>query len=250
MYFEETFRVRAGDTDTFGLCRPSAVLDMLQEAATRAAVQLHVSREEMIQRYNVFWMLARVWYRLDRPVFWNDSLTIRTWHRGSKGASMYRDFDIIRNGATVGEAISVWVLAQVESRKLYRLANIEEFEGTSGGELCKEKLLSKLHMPPELRPTGERQLYYSDCDVNGHVNNVRYADFACDALHMQRLEAERFVSSVQIGYLKECRAGETLQLSTGCRDGVWYAQGSGPEDTARFDASLVLSPLDNPGAGA
>lgn len=250
MYFEETYRVGARDTDPFGLCRPSSLMDFLQETATKAAIALHASREEMIARYNAFWMLARAWYRLDQPVGWDDRLTIRTWHRGGKGVSMYRDFDILRDGAPIGEAVNVWVLAGLETRKLCRLAEIEEFDGTSGGALCKTRLLPKLRVPVQLGGGEVRALHYSDCDVNGHVNNVRYADFACDALHLQRLGAGRYVSSVQLGYLKECRAGESLTLSTGCRDGVWYVQGDGGEGKARFDAALTLSPLDNPGDGA
>ena len=64
MYYENTYRVGARDVDPFNQCRPSSMMDFLQEAATEAAVELHVSREEMVARYHVFWMLARIWYRL------------------------------------------------------------------------------------------------------------------------------------------------------------------------------------------
>ncbi len=229
MYFERTFRVGARDVDPFGQCRPSSMMSFLQEAATSAAVALGVSREEMIRRYNVFWMVARIWYQLDKPVRWDEEITIRTWHRANKGASMYRDFDLYRDGERIGEAVSVWVLADLDTHKLFRLGDVSEFEGTGGGE---------------------RPLHYSDADVNGHVNNTRYSDFACDALHMQRLGNGNFVSSLQIGYLKECRPGETIRLSTGYGDGVWYVQGDGAEGKARFDAALTLTPLDDPPPGA
>lgn len=249
MYFEANYHVGARDVDPFNQCRPSSMMDFFQEAAAMASVELHASREEMLARYNVFWMLARAWYRLDRPVRWNDQLTIRTWHRGSKGACMYRDFDIYRDGELIGEAVDVWVLADQDTRKLSRMSDMSEFEGTSGGELCKTKRLSKLHIPIELEEVGKRHLHYSDCDINGHVNNVRYSDFACDALHMQRLGVGRFVSSVQIGYLKECRAGESICLSTGHQNGVWYVQGAGYGQKPRFDAAITLSPLDKPNTG-
>lgn len=159
---------------------------------------------------------------------------------------MYRDFDLLMDGKPIGEAVSVWVLADLDTHKLFRLGNVREFDDTSGGALCKEKLLPRLKVPVPLVPTQARALHYSDTDVNGHVNNVRYADFACDALEMQRLGQGRFVSSVQIGYLKECRAGETIRLSTGCANGTWYVQGDGEEGKPRFDAALTMSPLDKP----
>ena len=250
VFYERSFRVDSRDVDPFNQCRPSALLGYLQEAATEAACALHVSREEMIDKYHVFWMLARMWYRLDRPLFWDDTVTIRTWHRGDKGASMYRDFDLFRDGERVGEAVSVWVLADLDTHKLFRLSNVMEFRDTTGGELCKDKALGRLRVPVALHPAEERPMRYSDADINGHVNNVRYADFACDALDMQRLGAGRRVSSLQIGYLKECRPGEKLHLHTGFQDGTHYVRGQGIEGKARFESALLLSPLDKPGAGA
>ena len=105
VFYERSFRVDSRDVDPFNQCRPSALLGYLQEAATEAACALHVSREEMIDKYHVFWMLARMWYRLDRPLFWDDTVTIRTWHRGDKGASMYRDFDLFRDGERYGKKL-------------------------------------------------------------------------------------------------------------------------------------------------
>lgn len=43
MYYENTYRVGARDVDPFNQCRPSSMMDFLQEAATEAAVELHVS---------------------------------------------------------------------------------------------------------------------------------------------------------------------------------------------------------------
>lgn len=243
VFYERSFRVDSRDVDPFNQCRPSALLGYLQEAATEAACALHVSREEMIDKYHVFWMLARMWYRLDRPLFWDDTVTIRTWHRGDKGASMYRDFDLFRDGERVGEAVSVWVLADLDTHKLFRLSNVEEFAGTDGGELCKDKRLTGLRMPEGLTLAEHRTLHYSDADINGHVNNVRYADFACDALHLERLDGRQYVSQLQLCYLAECRPGEAIDLLTGQSEGRQLVQGMGEEGKIRFDAALTLDNL-------
>ena len=178
MYHEAAFRVGARDADIFGQCRPSAMMDFLQEAATGAAIALHVSREETLRDYGAFWMLARIWYRLEEPVLWDDRLTVQTWHRGDgHGPSMYRDFDIFRAGRRIGEGVSIWVLADAETRRLRRVSELPGFRETTGGERCKSRMLSKLRPPVPLETAGTRQLGYSDCDVNGHVNNIHYADY-------------------------------------------------------------------------
>ena len=240
MYYEDTYRVAARDVDPFNQCRPSSVLNFLQEAATRAAVEMHVSRDEIAQRYHSFWMLIRMWYRLDRPLYWNEELTVRTWHRGGKGVSLYRDFDLYRNGEPVGEAVSTWVIADLDTHKPRRLSDMGELEGTTGEELCKSIRLHRAHMPAQLTVREKRLLHYSDADINGHVNNVRYADFACDAIHLEQEGVGKFVSSIQISYLKECRPGETVTLSAVQEDSTWYVRGADGEETERFEAAVTL----------
>ncbi len=240
MYFEDTYRVGARDTDPFNQCRPSSILNFLQEAATDAAAELHVSRDEIIENYNCFWMLARIWYRLDKPLYWDDKLTVRTWHRGGKGVSMYRDFDLYCNGEQTGEAVSVWVLADMDTHKLKKLNEVEEFKLTTGGDLCKDIKLHRSRFPEELVLAERRLLHYSDCDVNVHVNNVRYADFACDAIRLDQRGEGKFVSSVQLSYLKECLAGESIDLFFGEKDGFCYVRGADSTEVERFEAEISL----------
>ena len=159
---------------------------------------------------------------------------------------MYRDFDLLMDGKPIGEAVSVWVLANLDTHKLFRLGNVREFDDTSGGALCKEKLLPRLKVPVPLVPTQARALHYSDTDVNGHVNNVRYADFACDALEMQRLGQGQFVSSVQIGYLKECRAGRPFVSRRAAKTEHGMCRATGKREsrdlTRRSPCPLLTSP--------
>ena len=243
MFYEQSYLVDSRDVDQWNACRPSGLLGILQEAAVAAACELHVSREEMVEKYGLFWMMARLWYRLDRPLRWGERVTVRTWHRGGKGASTYRDFDLSVDGQPVGEAVSLWVVADAETHRLGRVGAVEEFQGTGGGALCKEKTLSRLRLPQDMELADRRAMHYSDTDINGHVNNVRYADFICDALHMENLGPERFVSSLQVGYLAECRAGETLELYTGRQDGLWYVHGTDAGGKSRFDGAVGLSNL-------
>lgn len=242
--FEESYRVNSRDVDRFNQCRPSAVLGYLQEAATGAAKEGGFTRERLLDRYNLFWMLARVWYRLDKPIFWDQELTVCTWHRGNQGMMMYRDYDMYVGDERIGEGVSVWVLADRDTKRLSRMSNITELQGTDGGPRCKDKLLHKLHVPDGLPLVENRLIHYSDTDVNGHVNNSRYADFACDAASLEQNGRGRFVSSIQLGYLAECRAGEMLGIHAGEADGAWLVRGRDKNGAPRFDAEISLSPLD------
>ncbi len=240
LYYDYNFRLTGMDVDGAGQCKPSALLDHFQVAAALAAEDGGFSRERLLEEYGGFWMVARSWVRLDRPLSYEDRLTVRTWHRGGKAALMYRDYDVYAGGERVGESVSAWVLADLRTRKILRLSSVPELQGTGGGELCKTRVLSRLHLPETLRETERRPMRYSDTDCNGHVNNTRYADFACDALDMGALERGHFVSEMQIGFLGECRPGEVLSIRTGESEGTRYVRGLDEGGKARFEAALVF----------
>ena len=241
-FYEYTGATMGGHgVDRCGRARPSTLLFHLQEAAVGASDALLISRETMLVRHNVFWMLARIWFRLERPIAWDEPLLIRTWHRGGRGVTTYRDYDIYAGGELAGEAVSSWVLADWDTKKLLRMTNVPEFADTTGGSLCKDRALHKLQMPEGLAPAEQRLLRDSDGDINGHVNNARYADFACDALGTERLPPEQFVSELQLGYVAECRPGEMLDISTAWADGAAFAQGMGPDGRSRFEARVQIA---------
>jgi len=243
MVFEMDFHVGAGEAGLGLQCRPSGVLSILQEAATQAACQFHASGPEMLEKYNALWMVTRMWYRLERPLMWNEQVTVRTWHRGAKGAAMYRDFDLLVNGRPVGEAVSTWVLVDDGSRRLLRPSAVKELELTDGGELCKDKKLTGLRLPEGMELVEERRFHYSDIDCNGHVNNVRYADVAADAARLERRLDRQFVSSLQIGYIRECMAGERIRVLTAETEEGLFVLGAGQEGDTRFDARFTLDNL-------
>ncbi len=242
-FYEGQFRVDSRDVDLFNQCRPSALLGILQEAATQAALALGASGPEVLAKYNCLWMVTRSWVELDAPLRWNDLVDVKTWHRGASGASSYRDFDLFRDGKAVGQGSTLWVMVDADSRKLFRMKELAEFQGTDGGELCKSVKLHRIPMPEEFDNRVRRDLRYSDTDINGHVNNIHYADFACDSLHLEELGRGKFVRSLQIGYVNECRAGETIWVDTAARGDELLARGSGEDGVERFEFSLTLADL-------
>lgn len=240
-FLEMEYRVDSRDVDMFGLCRPSAVLGFLQEAATQASMALKISGPEALEKYNALWMINRIWVELDCPIRWNDLLTVHTWHRGANGVSTYRDFDIFRDGRLIGQSVTSWVMVDADSHKLLRLKDVVEFHGTDGGHRMKSIKLRRAELPEEFDAACSRGMAYSDTDINGHINNTHYADFACDALHMERLGKGKFVREIQLDYTTECMAGETLRLDTAVRGDSLFAQGTGEDGVRRFDCAIRLA---------
>lgn len=243
-FYQDNYLIDSRDMDLFSQCRPSALLGHLQEGATQAAAAIGLSHQASREKYGAFWMLVRIRYELYRPIHWGERLTVKTWHRGAKAAMTYREFDLLVGEEMVGRALSVWVLAGWEDRQLRKLAGLQELTGTDGGSLCRKDTLHRPKAPSLLTPVGLRRLNYSDTDLNGHINNTRYADYACDALALEQLGRGKYVSALQIDYLQECMPGETLELLTGeMGDGSLYVAGRDGEGQDHFDALVTLTDL-------
>lgn len=238
--YEQTYSIDSRDVDGHAQCRPSALLGYLQEAATGAAEQFGFGRELLMERYGAVWVVTRTMYRLDRPLFWNDELTLQTWHRGGKGAIMYRDYDLFSGGERIGEAVSAWVLMHLDTGRIEKLSKFTEFARNYGEDRCKDVVLTKLRFPVEPSPVETRVMRYSDTDINGHVNNTRYADFACDTVRLEEREKNEFVSRLQIDFLAQCWPGETMELLSAVNGDSRYVVGRDREEKGRFEALLTL----------
>ena len=240
LHFEKTYVIDSRDLDCFNVCRASALLGYLQDAAGLAAGQFGATNMEMVDKYNHCWMVIRTGYSLDRPLRWGDKLSIKTWHRGGDKPLMYRDFDLLLDGKPIGQALAIWSLVSLSDHSIARADHFPEFAGTDGGSLIRDTKLPKLKLPAGLEPIQRRTLRYSDTDGNGHVNNTRYADFICDAAGLETADPETFVKTLHIDFLRECKAGQTLSL-LGCRDGGgFYAQGQDEQGEARFQGYIEV----------
>lgn len=240
-FYEQTYDVRVLDTDLFGLCRPSSVMNFLQETAASHSVELGIGREDMASSSHAIWMLVRLRYTLFRPLHGDEELKVKTWYRTPHGAFIQRDFELSCNGERIGYALSTWVLADVNNHTLLKAEDLIAGNGASKDELFTEKL-GKIRMPKELEEVSVRQLGYSETDVNGHINNTRYADYACDAIHFEKLTG-KYVKEFQITYSAECLAGQTLHMLCKNEDNTFYVRGVDKDQKSHFDIRMELAEI-------
>jgi hypothetical protein len=57
---------------------------------------------------------------------------------------------------------------------------------------------------------------------------------------MERLSQDRYLAEIQIGYLAECRPGETLTIQTSGLGDSRFVRGVGPEGKPRFESVLLF----------
>ncbi len=238
--YTDSFSVSSLDTDAAYECRPSALFGFLQKAITGHSQKIGTSRDDVLAKYNSYWMILRTWVRLQRPIIWGETLTVNVMVRHPHGTRLYRDCDLYIGDEHVGEATTVWVLANRKTKRPINLEHLPELP-TADPPGAKDITLSRIVFPDNMELHDQRKLYYSDTDINGHINNTKYVDLASDAAELDKRPHGVFMQEIIISYVNECFAGEQLSLYRGKADGKLYIHGIGPDGTDRFDCIIRMS---------
>jgi acyl-ACP thioesterase len=197
------------------------MFQFFQETAICHAENLGVGREDMA-RTGQAWILSRITVIADRRPKYCETITVRTWPRGSEKLFAMRNYEIRDNSdIPVVRARSGWIVVDMEKRRPLRPQSVMDSLPLNEG-------LESL--PPEadgaaglsehgsLQKKTERQALYTDIDFYGHVNNVRYIQWIEDTLEPQILEkADKM--RLDINYLNEILDGEVIEMFSGQVEG-------------------------------
>ena len=210
-FFEHQYTVGHLEIDIFSRCKPSSIMMFMQHAATINSQIQGISRDQLIESRGCFWILSRARFEINEPLLLDDEITLKTWCREAKGVTWNREFEFIKNGKIIGGASTLWVIADLKTKKMIKVSTFSNLEELTNPDKRSGVELVRLKPDRELHSLGIRRVVYSDCDINQHLNNTRYADILCDMLDMH-LETGRFVSSLQINFVDEARAGDKLEV--------------------------------------
>lgn len=238
-YYEADFPVLTRDSDCFSQCQAASLLSFLQETGLSSLSELGLTRTYLLERYNAVWMLARVRYNLTGPIRLGDVITVRAWCREAHGMALYRDYTILRDGVQIGEALALWMLVDAKARTLLPVSSVPDFCDLVKHPPAKKQQLGRLDLPEGLESVVFRTVEYSQADMNGHLNNSRYADLICDTIRMAEWNGA-YISELQISYLSECMPGCVLEMSMLQQGDTRYIRGTGDDGVVRFEARAVL----------
>jgi len=218
--YEEQFKIRASEVDTNQQATLPTICNLLQEVAGNHARQLAFDITDL-QENELTWVLHRLQVQMDRYPDWRETITIRTWPSGGDGLRAHRDFLILdQEENIVGHALSYWLILNIKSRRPMRIP--------------KEILSSVPNNSDHVLPVtdGEfRELEYaedqsqtftvrkSDLDLNNHVNNVRYVEWA-----LACLPEEYKAHQIDIKFLGEATADDTAVAQSESQNGQYHFQ--------------------------
>jgi len=120
------------------------------------------------------------------------------------------------------------VLFNIRERYLCRTGEIGEnypYDLAHGTALAEP---TKIKMPDNMEHLARRIVMYSDTDMNGHMNNAKYADWICELFSPDTLKNDQ-MADLRINYIAEtymddvvdiyCKQLENTTLVCGKRNG-------------------------------
>ena len=208
----DNFTVNDLQCDRFGRLKMSAICWFVQEMAGRHCVKLGLDWDPLAKR-GLFWAIIRHRVQVSRLPRKGETIRIETWPMPTTRVAYPRAvvaFD--GEGRTLFSSTSLWVLMDLQSRAMI-------LPGKSGVEVPGILRGGELKAPASLHPTEfdrglQRTVGFTDLDINGHMNNCRYLDWAADLLPSDFHRAHG-IREFTLCYLSEAREGDRLELGYG-----------------------------------
>ena len=233
---EEVFRIAPADLDVAGSVTIIRMLDRMQRIADVHATVLGVGRDDLSKK-NLVWMSARSAVRVCREIRMNERITIRTWTGQNTHASCPRYFAFVdEQGACIGEGSTIWMLIEPDTRKIVSPQKADLPEIYVKTDRAEPEFLPIPRMS-RIDAVETRVPRYSDIDINGHVNNVRYVNWVLDALPIQKLR-DCFVTTLQVNYRQEIRPIDVCTLELQQEDMEVLAVGKSEQGRTFFEARI------------
>lgn len=159
------------------------------------------------------WVLSRMAIEMfDMPIAYSH-FSVETWVERVYRLFTDRDFSVLdENGNPVGYARSVWAMISTETRKPADLLEIHG--GSITDYICdKECPIAKPGRVKVTNPAPKSEIlaHYSDIDINGHVNSIKYIEHILDLFPLS-LFKERKLKRFEVAYVAESYFGDVLKF--------------------------------------
>ena len=159
------------------------------------------------------WVLSRLAIELEDMPRQYEPFSIETWVENVYRLFTDRNFAILdKEGKAIGYARSVWAMISMETR---RPADLLTLHGGSITDYvcdkeCPIEKPSRIKVGTDM-PVEVYETRYSDIDINGHVNSIKYIEHILDLFPLD-LYRQRPIRRVEMAYVAESYFGDTIQF--------------------------------------
>ena len=236
------YELRYTDADAYDCLKLSSLLSFLEESACHSADELGFGYKDVAPA-NIGFILANIYVELSAPIKLGDLITVHTWPLKPTKVIFLRDSEIYTGDKLVGKASARWCMIDTKSCSIAPVSTFFKDDFFDGYNTQRSVEFNNWKIP---RIDGGNPVYsqivgFSDYDHYFHVNNTKYCDYLMNIFNVEELKG-KYVSSVQITYVKQCKAGEKIEFTRAEQDGFYLVEGKVNGDL-RVQMRLKLNEL-------
>lgn len=205
-------RIASTDCDSFYQATTVHYFDLVQEVSGTHTLTKGCAIPQ-INEMNLTWMIIRTDMEINRYATWGETLTVYTKPLPADGFYCPRIvWAVDVDGKTLFSAKSLWCVLDLNT---HHPANPEIVKDwlllTPEGAF---KLPRRIAKPDDEagRRSVKSAVSWSDCDWNGHMNNIAYLNHITAAIEPE-VRNEALISHIDIKWAKEVKFGDDLTVS-------------------------------------
>lgn len=210
--WHETYDVRTYEVNPNGRASIQTIGNYLQDIAGKHAAALGVSN---LDNPELAWVLSYMCIQMDCYPRFGETVHLETWPSGIASVYAIRDF-LLKNqeNKRLGAATSTWIVLDLNRRRPVRMPASVTRIPLPDRPAAIEHAARKLQAPTDIAFSSSFAVRYSDLDLNGHVNNVRYMEWAVESVPHTETEGRR-LHQLELQFKAETHYGETIGVATG-----------------------------------
>lgn len=187
------------------------------DAATAHANKLGIGYVRLIEDGNA-WVLSRLSIQMSRFPRVGETYSLTTWIESFNRHFSERNFEITTaDGTLLGYARSVWVAINIASRRPADLSSVAELADIASARICPVPAQGKTRLPEKFETESPYTVAVSDIDSNRHLTTARYVELVVNTLPLE-LYDRNTISAFEISFMRECKFGEPLTVSSTLTD--------------------------------
>ena len=190
-----------------------SAINFFQESAWRNAEALGLGFKELAAK-DRYWVLSRLYVEMYRYPFWGDTIQVETWPKGMESLFAMRDFRFKTTDGKelLGAGATAWLIIDGTTHRLQRIEQICD-DMPYYPQNAVEHKLGKIALVETMTPKTRIIAGYTDVDVNHHVNNVCYLNWAVNYLPLENDQLT--IRSAEINFLSEARLQSPVEILYG-----------------------------------
>ena len=205
------FSIYAHEADIYNRAFPRSISNWMQEAARQHADELGLGVETMISKKQT-WLLTRQLTEINRLPHYGEKVKLTTWPKGFTGYFANRDFLLEdEDGNTLARATTSWVVLDLKTLRPTHEVELPDTFARNKDLHAIETSAEKVHAPVPSILLRKTRVLYSHLDVNKHVNNSQYLNYALDSLSPKTF-SDYEVEQWNANFLAECKLGDELNI--------------------------------------